>query len=189
MRNQKSNRCLGNRGGFTLTEVVIASAVSVLVGAAVMTLFFWCGSTASLCSKMSWSQYEASRSGATITSYIRNASSIYTNDVVRGRWVDLRFVSGTNSWVTRLVYTNAPGVLRDGRMYLKRANQTEAIVTRGMTEIMDEHGFTTPVFTIVGTNCIRVAYRVSEPGINGERASDDETYAACVRLAVKLRNN
>ncbi|MEI8140330.1 MAG: prepilin-type N-terminal cleavage/methylation domain-containing protein [bacterium] len=184
-----SNKYRQTRSGFTLTEVVIASSIAVMVGAAVMTLFGWCLSTASLCSKMSWSQYEAMRSGATLTSYIRNASAITTNDVARGRWLDLRFGSGTNTWIARLVYTNAPGMLRDGRMYLKRANESETIVARGMTEIMDEHGFTTPVFTMVGTNCVRIAYRISEPGANGARASDDEKYASCVRLAVRLRNN
>ncbi len=177
-----------SRGGFTLTEVLIASSISVLVGAAVITLFTWCVSTAALCSKMSWSQYEAMRSGASLTAYVRNASAIVTNDIVRGRWVDLRFVDGTNSWVTRLIYTNAPGVLRDGRLYLKRGNETETVVARGMTEIMDTQGFQTPVFTLFGTNCLRVAYRISEPGINGERATDDELYAACVRLSVRLRN-
>ncbi len=48
-----------SRGGYTLIEVVITSAISVLIGAAVLTLFVWCASTASLCSKMSWSQHEA----------------------------------------------------------------------------------------------------------------------------------
>jgi hypothetical protein len=189
MSTWKQNKYRLHQNGYTLTEVVIASSISIMVGAAVLTLFLWCADTASLCSKMSWSQYEAMRSGASLTSYIRNASAIATNDVVRGRWVDLRFGHGTNTWVARLVYTNAPGVLRDGRMYLKRANETETIVARGMTEIMDEHGFTAPVFTPVGTNCIRVAYRISEPGANGERAADDEQYASCVRLAVRLRNN
>jgi hypothetical protein len=82
-------------------------------------------------------------------------------------------------------------VLRDGRMYLKRANETETIVARGMTEIMDEHGFTAPVFFVPpGTsNIVHITYRISEPGINGARASDDEKYASCVRLAVRLRNN
>jgi hypothetical protein len=120
---------------------------------------------------------------------MRSATAIATNDVIRGRWVDLRFSSGSNTWVARLVYTNAPGVLRDGRMYLKRANDTETIVARGMTEIMDEHGFTTPVFTVVRSNCVRVAYRISEPGSEGARAADDELYAAIVKIAVKLRNN
>lgn len=186
---QKKNQ---HRNGYTLTEVAIASSISVLVGAAALTLFLWCANTAALCSKMSWSQYEAMRSGAALTAYIRNASAIATNDVVKGRWVDLRFGQGTNSWVARLVYTNAPGVLRDGRMYLKRANQTETIVARGMTSIMDKNGFTMPVFTPVVnggvTNCLRVAYRISEPGANGERAADDEKYASCVRLSVRLRN-
>ncbi len=176
-----------SRGGFTLTEVLIASSISVLVGAAVITLFTWCVSTASLCSKMSWSQYEAMRSGASLTAYIRNASAIVTNGI-DGKWVDLRFGTGTNSYVARLIYTNAPGVLRDGRLYLKRGNDTETVVARGMTEIMNYNGYQLPVFSLIGTNCLRVAYRVSEPGINGERAADDELYAACVRLSVRLRN-
>lgn len=185
----KSRMNRKHRNGYTLTEVMIASSIAVLVGSAVLTLFLWCADIAALCSKMSWSQHEAMRSGASLTSYIRNASAIVTNDVVRGRWVDLRFGTGTNTTVARLIYTNAPGVLRDGRMYLKRANETETVVARGLTEIMDEHGFTTPIFTPVGTNCVRLAYRISEPGANGERAANDEKYASCVRLAVKLRNN
>ena len=187
----KSKRNRQHRSGYTLTEVVIASSIAILVGSAVLTLFLWCADTASLCSKMSWSQYEAMRSGASLTAYIRSASAIVTNDVVKGRWVDLRFGTGTNTWVARLIYTNAPGVLRDGRMYLKRANQTETIVARGMTATMDAAGFGLPVFTVPPStsNILHVAYRISEPGANGERAANDEKYASCVRLAVRLRNN
>jgi hypothetical protein len=164
---------------------MVASSVAVLVGGAVMLLFIWCGECASLCSKVAWSQNEAMKTSSKLASYIRNASAITGMDTNRGTWVRLRFPNGTTG---QLIYTNGIANLRDGRLYLKWSNTTELIIARGLTEIMDDEGFTQPVFQKTRDNAIRISYRVSEPTAGGSRAADDEDFAAVVRISACLRN-
>ncbi len=116
---------------------------------------------------------------------IRNASAIEQIDEAEGTWVDLRF---TNGLVSRLSYSNTVNVLRSGRMYLTRSNATEVLVVRGMTEIMEPDGFTTPVFTRTRPNVLHVSFRLSEPTASGARAADDEEFAAYASFGVCLRN-
>jgi len=175
----------GRRAGFTLVETVIASSLGVLATAAVTTLFVWCAAQSSVCTKTAWSQNQAERSARLLTDYIRNASVATNMDFSQGRWIELRFPD--RSW-SRLVYSNSQAQIRDGRLYLVRSNGTSVVVARGMTEIMDSQGFTTPVFSKPRDNCVRLSYRVSEPVSSGWRSADDADYAACVQLSVSLRN-
>jgi hypothetical protein len=89
--------------------------------------------------------------------------------------------------VVALIYTNSPVELRNGKLYLQRTNGTEMLVARGMTGLQDANGGTIPIFSMVRTNVLRVAYRVAEP-ISTANSADDGLYAASVRFAACLRN-
>ena len=173
------------RAGYTLVEILMATSISGIVLAGVMTMFIWCCRQASLCAKMGWSQQEAMTTAAKLTMYMRNASAVRAIDTSEGMWIELGFPDGTSR---RLSYSNAVPLLRDGRMYLHGAGETEMLVARGLTEIQASDGFTTPVFSQVGPNSVRVAFRVSEPTSGGTRAANDGPFAAAVRFAVCLRN-
>ena len=62
------------RAGFTMTELLVASSISTLVAAGVMTVFLWCGRQASLCAKIGWSQQQAMNTSGKLTAYMRNAA-------------------------------------------------------------------------------------------------------------------
>jgi hypothetical protein len=79
--------------------------------------------------------------------------------------------------------------LRDGRMYMQSGTNSETIVARGLTQVMDGVGYTLPIFTLSpNSNVLQVAYRVSEPAMTGGRDADDGDFAVCVRFGVYLRN-
>jgi type II secretory pathway component PulJ len=172
-------------GGYTLTEVLVASSLGALVAIGVLSTFIWCAQQAAVCSKSAWSQEEAMRSSFKLQAYLRNASGIVQitnrqyNAAVRLRMPDQSVVA--------LIYTNAPDELRNGKLYLQRTNGTELLVARGMTGLQDGNGGTLPIFSIVRSNVLRVAYRVAEP-VSTDNSADDGLYAASVRFATCLRN-
>jgi type II secretory pathway component PulJ len=172
-------------GGYTLTEVLVASSIGALVTIGVLSTFIWCAQQASVCSKSAWSQAEAMRSSFKLQAYLRNATGIVqitnkqNNATVRLRMPDQSVVA--------LIYTNSPAELRNGKLYLQRTNGTEMLVARGMTGLQDVNGGTIPIFTMVRTNVLRVAYRVAEP-VSSANSADDGPYAASVRFATCLRN-
>lgn len=176
---------LRKKAGTTLVEVVVASSLGVMAAAGVTSVFLWCGRQAVLCMKINWSQNEAMRTSGKLTDYLRNAAEVIAVDEVGGCWVRLRFADGQ---IATLSYSNAVSQLRDGRMYLVRTNGTEVIVARGLTEVMDENGFTTPVFSSVRGNEVELSYRVSEPVQPADRDANDGPYAARVRFSVSTRN-
>jgi len=184
-QGSQPTRMRPSRNGLTLVEVLVATAISSLVMAGMLTVFLWVGDRASLCVKRAWSQREALLAAEKLTMLIRNASAIVRIDEVEGEWVDLLF---TNGVVGRLSYSNAMPTLRAGRMYLTRTNNTEIIVARGLTEIQRAQGYTTPIFTRTRENALHLAFRVSEPSAGGVRDADDDEYAACVSFGVCLRN-
>ena len=186
--NAESNRGTAQtaRAGFTLPEIMVASAVGVLIAAGVMTCFLWCAEQATLGVKIAWSQNEAMRAANKLTDYVRNAAAVTNIDVVNGKWVDLLL---TNRAVVRLTYTNTTGQLRAGRMLLTSSNNVNVLVARGLTQIMDGQGFTTPMFTLNSkSNILQVAYRVSEPTASDGREANDGDFAICVRFGTYLRN-
>lgn len=176
----------GAESGFTTAEVLVASFITVLIAAGVLTCFLWCAEQSALSVKIAWSQNEAMRSAGKLTDYVRNASAIHSIDVTNGCWVRL---TQTNGAVIRIVYSNGVDHLRDGRMYLYRTNGTEMIVARGMTGIMGTNGYTQPVFSMnPSSNILQLAYRVSEPASTGGRDADDDDFAVCIRFGIYLRN-
>ena len=104
----------------------------------------------------------------------------------QGTWVMLRQPDGS---VGTLVYSNAVPLLRDGRLYLHREDGSDMLVARGLTEIQEPNGFTTPVFLQSDANALRVAYRISEPVAAGGRDANDGAFAAIVRFSACLRNS
>ena len=183
--NTASMRNNGRRAGFTVPEVLVASAIGGIVTLGVMTTFIWSGKQASLCTRIAWSQMESMRTSGKLTMYLRNAREIVDIDEVEGRWVRLRFPDHS---IGTLAYSNAVPDQRDGRLYLLRDDGSEVIVARGLTEIQDDEGFTTPVFRKVRGNALSLAYRVAEPVRGGGRDADDGAFAACVRFSACLRN-
>lgn len=186
--NVEPNRGTGQseRNGFTTAEVLVASFITVLISAGVMTCFMWCAEQASLGVKIAWSQNEAMRTSSKLTDYIRNAVAVHRIDTASNTWVELLM---TNGAVVRLSYSNALDQLRDGRMYLQTANGTDTLVARGLTKIMDDTGYSTPIFSLSpNSNVLQVAYRVSEPAASGGRETDDGDFAVSIRFGVYLRN-
>ncbi len=170
-----------------MVEVLVATSITGLVLTAVLETFLWCGKQSSLCTKMAWSQQEAMDTSMKLMTYIRNASEVIDIDETTGQSVTLGFPDGETC---QLVYSNAVPLLRDGRLYLFRQNRTEMLVARGMTEIMEDDGFTTPVFVgKVGGDSLRIAYRVSEPTSAGVKSANDSAFAVSVRFSVGLRNS
>ncbi len=174
-----------NRRGFTVTEVMIALTLSGVVMATVMTAFIWTGRQTSLCSKIAWSQAEAMRTCKKIESYLRNASGIAAIDEMEGNWIQVRFPGDS---IGTFFYSNTSDTLRGGRLYLIHGGKAELLVARGLTRIMDADGGRIKLFTPMGSQGIRVAYRVAEPTPGGTEAANDGLYAAVVNFAVCMRN-
>jgi type II secretory pathway component PulJ len=185
MKHFSASDPANSRKGYTLTEVLIASSLGSLVVIGVLVTYIWCAQQAAVCAKSAWSQTEAMRSSFKLQAYLRNAVSIVmvtnrpSSASVRLRMPDQSLVS--------LMYTNSPTALRNGKLYLQRTNGTEMLVARGMTGLQDSNGGPVPVFSIVRTNVLRVAYRVAEP-VSSANSADDGLYAASVRFATCLRN-
>lgn len=190
MPHMQSARTRNAQAGFTLTEVMVASGVGLMVITAVLSAFVWCGRQATLCAKIAWSQDEAMRTCSKLTAYVRNAREVVSIDTNDFAWVRLRMADNS---IVRLSYSNSIAHVRDGRLYLERTNTTETLVARGLTKIMDSNGFNQwPVFSVdqtkASTNMLRIAFRVSEPVAGGVRSVDDSQFAATVKFAVRLRN-
>ncbi len=181
MDNKQTRR--GRQRGHTLPEVMIAGSLSFVISAAIMQTFLWAGRQSNLCSKIAWSQGEAMRTSGKLEGYIRNAKSVSAIDESQGNWVEVRFTNGASSRFT--YYPTAP---REGRIYLTRPNAPETLIAQGLTRIMTDSGYPTPMFTKINDRAIRVCYRVSEPTQSGTRSSDDQAYSACARFGVCLRN-
>jgi hypothetical protein len=180
----------GGKAGFTIVEFLVAGSIGVLVAAGVVTSFVWCGKQAVQCSKVAWSQDKVMRTSAKLSAYLRNAAKVESMDMSQGTWVRVRVVSDRfpTGEIVRLYYTNAAPQLRDGRLLLQRSNGTEILVARGLTEVMDERGYTLPIFSRARDNALRIAYRVAEPVATGGSTANDSRYAASARFGACLRN-
>lgn len=172
--------------GFTLVEVLITLLLSLLVFAALLTVYQWSGGLMTLCGKKNRSQVAAINSSVRIMDCIRNASEISGIDP-HGCWVELTYPNGNTAV---LAYTNSPlttngtalGLFRDGE-------EPVWFVKNGITKLMSEDGYGIVVFSVnTRTNLLKVNYRVSQPAGTGGRDLDDENYAMHVRFAAYLRN-
>lgn len=173
--------------GFTLSEVMVASALSGLVLLIVTSVFIMTGSEMVLCSRLAWSQNEAMRTQWRLVSYLRNASALLQVDPT-GQWAQVRFDGGETGF---LQYFNENGGIREGQLTLTRttpdSTSTETLVARGLTEIMDVDGARIPMFTRANARTLRISMRISEPVASG-RAADDQEFASSARFAVTFRN-
>jgi prepilin-type N-terminal cleavage/methylation domain-containing protein len=183
--NDLASTPVESKQGYTLTEVLVASSLGSLVLIAVLVTFIWCAQQATVCSKSAWSQEEAMHSSFKLQAYLRNAVSIV--QITNRQYSTTVRLRMPDKSVVALIYTNSPVELRNGKLYLQRTNGTEMLVARGMTGLQDANGGTIPIFSMVRTNVLRVAYRVAEP-ISAANSADDGLYAASVRFAACLRN-
>ncbi len=172
------------RGGFTLIEVMVASAIGLCVLTGMMTAFIWSSKQMTYAQRVSWSHMEILKSSRILTDHIRNASAISAIDTNANAWVELQMPNGT---LSRLVYVNPVAQQRDGYMYVSNSQGRVTIVTRGMTEIMDD-GFSPPVFRKVGNNALRISYRLVEPVPASPGAIQDGMYGAIVDTTIVMRN-
>lgn len=175
--------------GFTLVEVMVATALSVLVFVALYTVYGWSAELSTLCGKKNRSQVAAINSSVRMMDCIRNASQISGIDSENGRWVELTYAGGETAIIA---YTNSPEVARHGGggLGLFRPSKSPIwFVKNGITEMMDEQGFDSAVFSVNSrTNMLYVRYRTSQPSANGGRDINDGKYAMHVRFATCLRN-
>jgi len=178
--------------GFTLVEVLIALVLSILISAAILTVYHWSAGLGALCGKKNQSQIAAMNSSTRIMDCIRNASEISAIDSENGRWVELTYPGG---YKAVLAYTNAPGTANSGALGMFRAGKSPYwFVKHGVTELMG--AFDPVVFSVnpdetstsTSTNILYVRYRVSQPSANGTRDINDGKYAMHVRFAACLRN-
>jgi prepilin-type N-terminal cleavage/methylation domain-containing protein len=179
-------KCGCGDGGFTLTELLVASTIGLLATAAVISTFVWCVTQSVLAAKVAWSQNEATQTAFKLTDYVRNAKTIESVDDNKGTWVKLRL---TDNSIVSLVYTNLTAQPRDGRMLLIRTNNTQTLVTHGLTGLMDSQGGALKVFSRTPrVNALRIAYRLADPTSAGSGAVNDGDYAVCSHFVVCLRN-
>lgn len=168
-----------SRGGFTITEVLVASAVGSIAIAGLATVFIWCVKTAGEGRQYAWAQTEALISSRKIMGYMRNASGIDSIDQ-SGNWVQLNMPDDT---VSRFEYVNDPLGDGNGRMAFVRdisSGSSTNIISQGLTKVMTMP--TRNVFAQTGDNTVRVCYRVTEPLSPGECPAEIE-YAVFLRNA------
>ena len=173
-----------SRKGMTLVEVVLMSGLSTIVLAGVMGIYLWCGIQTSESSKKAWSQGIAMTSSERLTKLIRNAEEISDIDYAHGKWIELKFPGGEKR---KIIYENNILKPRSGQMFVRNEDSSEIVVTRGMSGIQSSNGFSDPVFQMIGSNAVQVAYRIASVP-NKNNPSDDAGYATSVRFAVCLRN-
>jgi len=168
----------GRQSGFTLVEMMMATAISTLVFGALMSSFLWMVRLADKGNRYASVQHEAARSAQLVSRYIRNAASISSVDV-SGNWVRLEMSNGKTSQFAYVTDTSASG---QGRLTFVPdigTASTTNIVAQGLTKVMTLP--TRNVFEKTGANTLRLAYRVSSP----TRGSD---CAAEVDTGIRLRN-
>ncbi|MEI6085026.1 MAG: type II secretion system protein [Verrucomicrobiota bacterium] len=166
------------RSGFTLVEMIVATAISLMIVASLLSGFVWMIRVAEKGNHYAVVQHEAARSAQLVTRYIRNAAAIDSVDT-SGNWVRVKMPNGKISQFSYIADTTASGL---GRLtFFGDITQTAStnVVAAGLTKVM-----TYPVrniFEKTGANTLRVAYRVSQP-IRGTDC------AAEVDTGIRLRN-
>lgn len=177
------------RNGFTLTEVLISSAISFVAMAGILTIFMWVIVRAASVQRVFWSYTEARRSSRDIVDYVRNASAITQSSTNATQWVEFLMPNGS---LTRFVVVNPPGETpRDSYMYMSNSiTGLSTIIARGLTGLMTPEGFTRPIFFINPNNprTVRIGFRVTDPVPSGQDAVNDSRISAIINTGVTLRN-
>lgn len=177
--------CPEPRAGYTLLEMMVATGISGIVMVGLMGMFWNVARQTSYSQHIAWSHNEAIRSSRNIVSLLRNATDITAKDTNNWFWVEFQQMDGTRA---RFVHVNPIAGQRDGYMYLSNSVGTSMVVARGMTKIMTPIGFSPPIFSIEGTNALRIRYRVVEPVPQQPGQNQDDRIGAWVDTAVCLRN-
>ncbi|NCD34180.1 MAG: prepilin-type N-terminal cleavage/methylation domain-containing protein [Spartobacteria bacterium] len=165
--------------GFTLVEMMFASAIGLMAIGTVWTVFLSTIKTASKAQQYAWAQSETLTASQRLASYIRNASSIESIDT-SGNWVQIRMPDGT---VSRFEYVNITGEHGEGKMLFEKdisAGTQETLVAEGLTKVMTHPARN--VFSQSGANGLRIAFRITKPLSPGECPAE-------IDIGVRLRNN
>ena len=166
------------RAGFTVTELLVASSISILVSGGFIAAFITAVYAAGEGRQFGWAQTECVGSSRTVMNYMRNATAVHSIDV-SGDWIQLSMPGGN---VSRLEYVPDPQGNGDGRLTFVAdvvSGTSTSIVSRGLTKIMTLP--TRNVFAATGDDTVRVSYRVTEPMSPGECPAE-------VEYGVRLRN-
>lgn len=175
--------------GFTMSEVMISSAIFLIVMAITLGIFSWVLVRASWVQHVVWSYNEARRASRDVVDYIRNASEITQVDTNKYQWIELKMPNNSR---TRFVVVNPPGDLpRDSYMYMSNSvTGRSMIVARGLTGLMTPEGFSRPIFYVhPNMRAVRLGFRVTEPVPTGREAVNDSRIAAIIDTSVTLRNS
>ena len=178
-RTDISAKKTSRKAGFTLIEVMFASAIGLMVIGTIWSVYLTTIRTASTAQQYAWAQSETTHAGQSLASYIRNASGIDSIDE-SGNWVQIIMPSGT---ISRFEYQNEVGLDGMGQMLFYRdvsLDNEETIVARGLTKVMSSP--VRNVFSQTGDNCLRIAFRVTKPLSPGKCPAE-------IDLGVRLRNN
>jgi prepilin-type N-terminal cleavage/methylation domain-containing protein len=169
------------RPGFTLVEVMVASAVGLLVLGGVLSIFIWALGAAFECNQNAWVQADAVKSSQRILSYARNAMGVRAIDAA-GTWVELSMPA--TGVVSRFSYVNPTAGEGDGRLIfvpdLAHPLAGTQLVATAVTEVMSQPSRN--FFQQTGPQTLRVAYRVA-------RRSRHRMCSAEVDFGVRLRNH
>lgn len=156
--------------GFTMIELLVASTISVIVGAAIFAVFLWAMNSAYESEQYGWAQTESIKSSQKIVSLVRNALAIHDIDA-SGNWIELSMPP--TGRVYRLEYVNTTGQAGDGRMLFMTGaggGATTNVIGSGLTKVM-----TLPVrniFEQTSSNSVRIAYRITKPGGRSDYPSE-----------------
>jgi len=178
---QRTTRGLRRRrrqAGYTVTELLVASSISILVSGGFLAAFITAVYAAGEGRQFGWAQSECVRSSRMVMNYMRNACAVDSIDI-SGDWIQLSMPNGN---VSRFEYVTDPQGEGQGSLTFVAdvvSGTSTSIVSRGLTKIM-----TLPVrnvFAATGDDTVRVSYRVTEPMSPGECPAE-------VEYGVRLRN-
>lgn len=185
-RRDKGSR----RGGYTIAEVMIASAISLLVMAALGKVFVTTLWATAAVSHQSWAQMHRVKAVRWMTDYMRGASGV---DGIHdgGDRILLNMPDGTISQFEYIADSESVG---NGRLVFFRdvvSGSPSNIVSRGISGVMEDEFFgieTQPMFHLIpdrACETVRVAFRIDKP-------QTPLKYAGCavnVKFSVRLRNS
>ena len=124
-------------GGYTLIEVVVSSALGMIVMVGVLTVFIWALRTGAQCRQYAWAQSSSVSSAQRVVSTIRSAMAIHAVDV-SGDWVELRMPP--TGRVARFSYERAVGPDDEGLLvFVSDVNDPTSptnVVANGVTKVM-----------------------------------------------------
>jgi len=161
------------RDGFTVTEVMVASAVSMVVIGALMTVFLTVADVLYEAKQRAYGQAEVQVSVNKMLQFMRSANEISDIDPA-GEWVSLKMPDGRHC---RFEYYNPNKKTGEGQMiFMPDVTSTNAftnVVARGLTEVMTDPPRN--IFHKTSDTTLRIAFRVTMPLSPGAAPAEVDT--------------